>query len=155
MRTREIIVPVIVSVTVLAAACGAAQKLHIESDPSGAEVYLMRRGDYEVSASVNGFGGSFDGDSFEDDFYLLGSTPLDYEFDLSDSEGSFFIPGVPAGASVTKHYQEGILRIVMDGYETEERTIQFSDNLLNLVLTLTPDASADERGGEETGRSER
>ena len=64
--------------------CGATQKLHVESDPGGAEVYLMRRGDYEISASVDGIGGSFDGDSFEDDYYFLGTTPLDYEFDLSD-----------------------------------------------------------------------
>jgi len=119
-------------------ACGSGQQLLIESDPSGAEVYLMRRGEYEVNASVDGFGGSFDGDSFEEEYYLLGTTPLEYEFDLSDTESSFCIPGLPAGVNVTKHYQEGILRVEMDGYETEQRTIHFSNNLFNLILNLVP-----------------
>ena len=131
-------------------ACGSGQQLNIESDPSGAEVYLMRRGEYEVNASIDGFGGSFDGDSFEEEFYLLGTTPLEYEFDLSDTESSFFLPGLPAGVSVTKHYREGILKVEMDGYETEQRTIQFSDNLFNLVLSLVPSQGNEE--GDSEGR---
>jgi len=134
-------------------ACGSGQQLHIESDPSGAEVYLMRRGEYEVDASIDGFSGSVDGDSFEEEFYLLGSTPLEYEFDLSDTESSFFIPGIPAGVNVTKHYQEGILRVEMDGYETEQRTIHFSGNLFNLVLSLVP-LQGDSEGDTE-GRGSR
>jgi hypothetical protein len=102
-------------VLTLFCACGATQTLHIETDPTGAEVYLMRRGEYEVSASVGGIGGSFDGDEFQEDFYLIGTTPVDYEFRLSDSEGSFSVPGLPAGASVTKHFREGVIRIVMSG----------------------------------------
>lgn len=146
---------------VLLSACGASQQLHIESDPSGAEVYLMRRGEYEISGNVDGFSGSFEGEAFEEGFYLLGSTPLEYEFDLSDTESAFVIPGLPASASVTKVYQEGILRVVMDGYVTEERTIQFSDNLFHLVLAMdeereepsAPDPR--EAGDEEEERGER
>lgn len=42
----------------------------------------MRRGEYEVNASIEGFGGNFDSDTFEEEFYLLGTTPLEYEFNL-------------------------------------------------------------------------
>ncbi len=136
MNRKNVFVSVLTVSLAVTAACGAGQQLHIESVPSGAEVYLMRRGEYEINANVDGFGGSFDGDSFEEDFYLLGTTPLDYEFDLSDTESSFYLPGLPARASVSKHYQEGILRVEMDGYETEERTIHFSGNLFNLVISL-------------------
>jgi len=129
-------------------ACGATQRLHIETDPEGAEVYLMRRGEYEVTASVSGIGGSFDGDDFQEDFYLIGTTPVDYEFGLSDSEGSFSIPGLPAGASVTKHFREGVIRIVMSGYETEERTVQFSVSELNLVIALDPGLDSGSSTGE-------
>ncbi len=122
----------------------------------------MRRGEYEVNASIDGIGGSVDGDSFEEEFYLLGTTPLEYEFNLSDTESSFYIPGIPAGVSTTKHYHEGILRVEMDGYETEQRTIQFSNNLFNLVLSLVPsqgdtegDSGDREAADEEQGRGER
>jgi len=162
MNVKNILISVLIISFAAITACGAGQQLVIDSDPSGAEVYLMRRGEYEVNASIDGIGGSFDGDSFEEDFYLLGTTPLEYEFDLTDTESSFYIPGVPAGLSVTKHYQEGILRVEMNGYETEERTIQFSNNLFNLVLSLVPSlgepeggSEGREAGEEDQGRGER
>ena len=149
MNVKRLIVPVIAVTIAMVTACGSSQVLHIETDPEGAEVYLQRRGEYEVSASVSGIGGTFDGDNFEDDFYLLGTTPLDFEFDLSDSEGSFSIPGIPAGASVVKHFREGVIRIVMNGYQTEERTVQFSDNELKLALILDPETVEVDRGSGE------
>jgi hypothetical protein len=149
MSFRRFIIPLLAVIIALATACGSSRVLHIETDPEGAEVYLQRRGEYEISASVSGIGGTFDGDSFEDDFYFLGTTPLDYEFDLSDSEGSFSIPGVPAGASVTKHFREGVIRIVMNGYRTEERTVQFSNNDLNLILSLDAETSGGDGGSGE------
>ena len=149
MSVKRFLVPVLAVAIALVTACGASQKLHIETAPEGAEVYLQRRGEYEVSASVSGIGGTFDGDSFEDDFYLLGTTPLDYEFDLSDSEGSFSIPGIPAGASVTKYFREGVIRIVMNGYRTEERTVQFSNNELNLTLSLDVETTVVDRDSSE------
>ncbi len=148
MNGKKIFVSILVTSFAAITACGSGQQLVIDSDPSGAEVYLMRRGEYEVNASVDGISGNFDGDSFEEDFYLLGTTPLEYEFDLTDTESSFYIPGVPAGLSVTKHYQEGILRVEMNGYATEERTIQFSNNLFNLVLSLIPSVESTESGSE-------
>jgi hypothetical protein len=158
MNRKKICLSILIISLAVITACGAGQQLNIESDPSGAEVYLMRRGEYEVNASIDGFGGSFDGDSFEEEFYLLGTTPLEYEFDLTDTESSFYVPGLPAGVSVTKHYQEGILRVEMDGYETEQRTIQFSNNLFNLVLSLVPvlgDTEGDTGGGEAADEDQR
>lgn len=68
----------------------------------------------------------------------------------------------PSGVSVTKHYEEGIIKVEMDGYEIEQRTIQFSNNLFNLVLSLVPltgDAEGDsgdrEAADEEQRRGER
>jgi hypothetical protein len=157
MNSRVIAIVFLTVSLAAISACGIAQKLHIESDPSGAEVYLMRRGEYEISASIDGIGGSCDGDSFEDDYYLIGTTPLDYEFGLSDTESSFYIPGIPAGASVTKNFEEGIIRIVMNGYTTEEKPIQFSNSTLSVVINLSPVAPV-ETGGEavrgETGRTD-
>lgn len=162
MNRKNICISILIISFAAITACGTVRQLSIESDPSGAEVYLMRRGEYEVNASVEGFSGRFDGDSFEDDFYFLGTTPLEYKFDLSDTESSFSIPGVPAGVSVTKHYQEGVLKMEMNGYETVQRTIQFSNNSIHLVLSLVPsggDAGSDSGGSGTTdggrGRSER
>ncbi len=149
MNRKIICISILIISSAAITACGSGQQLTIESNPSGAEVYLMRRGEYEVNASIDGFGGSFDSDSFEEEFYLLGTTPLEYEFDLSNTESYLYVPGLPAGVSVTKHYTEGIIRVEMDGYETEQRTIQFSNNLFNLVLSLVPslgDAEGDSGG---------
>jgi hypothetical protein len=160
-RAFRVLSPILIGIVLLLSGCGASQQLHIESDPSGAEVYLMRRGEYEISGNVDGFAGSFEGETFEEDFYLLGSTPLEYEFDLSDTESAIVIPGVPASATVTKIYQEGILRVVRDGYITEERTIQFSNNVFHLVLDMDEEredpSSPDPReaGDEDEERGDR
>ncbi len=56
MRMNRKIISISVLIISFAAitACGTGQQLTIESDPSGAEVYLMRRGEYEVNASIDG-----------------------------------------------------------------------------------------------------
>ncbi len=158
MNRKKICISILTISFAVLTACGSGQQLNIQSDPSGAEVYLMRRGEYEVNASVEGFGGSFDSDTFEEEFYFLGTTPLEYAFDLSDRESAFFIPGVPAGVSVTKHYRDGIISVEMDGYESEKRTIQFSNNLFSMILKLEPsveDAEGDSGSREDTDEEHR
>ncbi len=73
---------------------------------------------------------------FEDDFISLGNAPVEYEFKLSESEGSVSFKG--AGGSVTKHYREGTIRVQLPGYMTIERLVAFSGSAINLQFTLQP-----------------
>ncbi len=118
--------------------CGSSkQRISVNTTPPGAEVLLQRRGDLDIGVSVPTIGsGNLGAGKFEDDFITLGNAPVDYEFKLSDSEGSVSIQG--AGGSVTKHYREGTIRVQLPGYMTIERLVAFSGSAINLEFTLQP-----------------
>jgi hypothetical protein len=116
--------------------CGSSkQKLSVTSSPAGAEVLLQRRGDLEIDVSVPTYGsGGLAAGKFEDDFITLGNAPVQYEFKLSESQGSINIKG--AGGSATKHYREGTIRVQLPGFMTVERLVAFSGSAINLEITL-------------------
>ena len=102
------------------AGCGSSkQKVSVKTTPPGAEVLLQRRGDMDI-----------------DDFITLGNAPVEYEFELSKSQGSVSFKG--AGGSVTKHYREGTIRVQLPGYMTIERLVAFTGSGINLEFTLQP-----------------
>ncbi len=124
----------------LAAGCaGNKQRVSITTTPAGAEVLLHRRGVMDIDASlpVVGVSGSLDGGSFQDEFITLGNAPVEYEFELDDSDGSVSVRG--QSVSVTKHYREGTIRVLMPGYRTIERLVAFSGSPVELHLRLEPD----------------
>jgi hypothetical protein len=121
---------------VILAGCASTQKLSVQTEPSGAEVFLQRRGDLEVHAAVEGVYGALDADSIGEDFYSLGTTPLEYEFDLREQEAAIYSPR--AGGSVSRHFTEGTIRIVREGYQTVERLMRFSGNPISLVIPMQP-----------------
>lgn len=135
MRTTVTRLPPVIGLALLAG-CAATQQLRIETDPVGAEVYLQRRGDIEVSARVPGGAGRVDASTFEDAFEYLGTTPLEYEFRLREDQAAIDTPDV--GGRVVKHYTEGTLRIELEGYRTVERRIRFTGEDLVLVIPLRP-----------------
>ena len=56
--------------------------------PDGAQVYLQRKGDVEVAAYGVGFYGKVRPGSFEEEFFSLGTSPVDYEFHLEEREAA-------------------------------------------------------------------
>lgn len=118
--------------------CGSSkQKVSVNTSPPGAEVLLQRRGDLDVGVSVPTIGsGNLGAGKFEDDFITLGNAPVEYEFKLTESEGSVSFKG--AGGSVTRHYREGTIRVQLPGYVTIERLVTFSGSAINLQFTLQP-----------------
>ena len=118
--------------------CGSSkQKVSVKTTPPGAEVLLQRRGDLDVDVSVPTIGsGDLDAGKFEDDLITLGNAPVEYEFELSKSQGSVSFKG--AGGSVTKHYREGTIRVQLPGYMTIERLVAFTGSGINLEFTLQP-----------------
>jgi hypothetical protein len=124
------------SVSLLGACAPKHQRVNVTTLPRGAEVFLQRSGEVEVQASALGFHASFDAASFDESFFSLGTTPVDYEFRLEDREAA--VAGGPAAGDVTRRYTEGKIRVVMDGYRTVERTVRFSGDRIDLELDMQP-----------------
>ncbi len=120
----------------LLAACGSKQKISVRTDPVGAEVYLQRRGEFEINANVKGIPGKITANAFEEDFRLLGNAPVDYEFDLSEDDVGIDTP--EGSGKITRHYKEGTIRVERAGYESVVRPVYFSGGTVNLTITLLP-----------------
>ena len=118
------------------AGCASMQRVSIETDPVGASVFLQRRGDIEVHGRIAGVVGGADVESFEEEFMLLGTAPVDYEFARREREVSVHTPYV--GADVTRHYREGTIRVELDGYRVVVRRVRFSGDEIILVIPLEP-----------------
>lgn len=122
------------AVCVFTACAPKHQRLTVETLPRGAEVYLQRSGEVKVAAAVAGYYGSLDAASFDEGFYSLGTTPVDYEFLLEDQEA--MVAGGPAYGEVMRRYTEGRIRVVMAGYRTVERVVRFTGDDIDLDLDL-------------------
>jgi hypothetical protein len=137
---RPVRTMLLVAAVAVFSACGSSkQKIAISTVPAGAEVELQRSGTMDIDASipVAGISGSLDGGDFEDRFITLGNAPIEYEFDLDESDARVSVRGQSVG--VTKHYKEGTIRVRMPGYRTVERLVAFSGSPIELTLTLQPD----------------
>ena len=65
---------------------------------------------------------------------LVGTTPVDFKFPLTERDATF--QGEDAGGNVTRRYKEGLLRIILSGYLTEERSVLFTGNKVTLEHQL-------------------
>lgn len=117
-------------------ACSSLQRIRVETDPVGASVYLQRRGDVEFHGRVAGVVGGIGVDTFEEPFMLLGTAPIDYEFERRVREVSVQSPDI--GGDVTRHYREGTIRIEREGYRPVVRVVRFSGDDIVLIVTLEP-----------------
>lgn len=131
---RGLTVQALAIAALMLAGCGSAQKVSVRTDPIGAEVYLQRRGDLEIDAKVSGIPGTVTASRFEEDFRLIGNAPVEYEFELSEQGVGIDVPG--GSGSITRHYKEGTIRIVRDGYETVIRVVRFSGSAVELDVSL-------------------
>jgi hypothetical protein len=121
-------------VPLLAACSSHGQRISIRTDPAGALVSWQRSGTQTISGSVAGVGGTIDGGRFTDEWMTLGNAPIDYEFDLSESEGGGYVAGL--GGQVTKHYRDAMIRVELAGYQALERRVAFTGDPIDLVFTL-------------------
>jgi len=74
--------------------------------------------------------------SFEEEFFSLGTAPVDYEFRLAEREAA--VQGRGAGGGITRRYTEGLIRIVLEGYRTVERLVRFSGSRIDLEVAMRP-----------------
>ena len=128
---------ILVLVLATASACGTPmQRISVETDPVGAEVSLQRSGEVEVEASVAGVGGTLGAGSFTEDFMTLGTSPVDYEFQLNRTDADVERGG--SGGQLKRRYTEGLIRIALQGYRTVERRVRFDGSRIDLDIELQP-----------------
>ena len=110
--------------------------LDVTTSPSGAEVYLSRRGEKSVRGSFGGIAGDVSSEPLEEAFTLVGSSPVHFTSPLEERESGGTIMGF--GGGVIRKYREGVVRIEKDGYLTVERVVRFSDREARIELVLRP-----------------
>lgn len=125
------------SALALCACSPSHQRVTVTTLPGGAEVYLQRSGVMQVNAAYSGFYGSIGAPSFEEGYYSLGTTPIDYEFVLDQQEAT--VAGAGAYGEVKRRYTEGRIRVVREGYRTVERAVRFTGDLLDFEIQLEPE----------------
>lgn len=124
------------------AACAGTQRLGVLTEPPGAEVTLIKIGVRQARGTLGELTGMAQMQStFEDPPIVLGTSPLEVEFELSEAQASIYLPG--AQAEVTKETLAGILRATKAGLVAEQR-VQFTGEPLEVFLELTaPDPAGE------------
>ena len=115
--------------------CASAQKISVTTTPPGAQVTLIRYGVTEAQGSVAGVSVGGLGGDFEDPPIVLGTSPLEYEFELEDSGQRVSAGGL--SVVVVRRFTEGLIRAERDG-AVAERRVRFGGDWV-VVDLLLPD----------------
>jgi len=113
--------------------CAATQKLTVTTDPPGAQVTLVRYGTTETEGALPGMSFGSAEEPFEDAPISLGTSPLDYEFELHETLEQVSILGL--FVDVKRKFTEGLVRAEKDG-RAAERRVRFSGKPLVVDLLL-------------------
>ncbi len=118
------------------ASCGSVPyaELSITSDPAGARVFLSRRGQQKLQAKAGFIKGNMKSGAFEEEFQLLGTTPLEYSTPLEETSTDATLFG--AGGKSLKFYEEGLLRFQRDGFEVAEKFVRFEKGSNSIGATM-------------------
>ncbi len=123
----------VLSFLLLLSGCAATQRLNVTTSPPGAQVTLVRYGVTEAEGGVPGVSVGATGERFEDPPMTLGTSPLDYEFKLEETDEEISIAGV--FMKVTRKFTEGLIRAEKDG-RVAERRVSFTGKPLVVDLLL-------------------
>jgi hypothetical protein len=121
---------------ILAAGCGSTpmMELDLSSNPDGAKVYLSRRGKKAYQGNFGPIKGNVKAEKLEEEFVLLGTSPLFYTSPLRETESDATVLGI--GGKVVLKYKEGILRFKKPGFETVERYVRFLDGEVSIDVDM-------------------
>jgi len=120
-------------------ACVTPQILRVTSTPSGATVELRRMGTVESSTAVLIFA-SHHSEPIQEEYTLIGTTPLEHVFDRVEPESS-------ANAIVVTHdssrvYSQGVIRVRLKGYKDALRRVRFTGDPMDVAVVLEPEEAA-------------
>lgn len=131
--------------SIAAASCGSTpmMQLDLQSDPVGARVYVSRRGHKSVVTRLGPIQGNVKAEDLEEDFVLIGTSPMVYSSPLKEFESDATIMGF--GGQVVLRYKEAVLRFEKPGHATVERHVRFEDGEM-IVQVEMPESESSENG---------
>lgn len=128
-------------------ACGSTpdiMEVELRSSPTGARVFIERRGESTYQGKVAFLKGNVKATPFVEDFQLVGTTPVTYSSQLSEMKTDATVLGV--GGRVIRTYKEGVFRFERPGYETVEQFVRFDEGRVTFDVTLQPLPAASPAG---------
>ncbi len=100
--------------------------LSVRTEPPGAAVYLSRRGQRAYYGAFGPIRGDMQSEPYEEDFMLVGRTPLEFASPLEEEEsGGAALLGI--GVTRVRRYEQGVLRFEKRGYEPVEQRVLFEE----------------------------
>lgn len=131
--------PILALAALLSPSCGGPPKMlevQLQSNPSGARVFISRRGESTYQGKVGFLKGNVKATPFEDEMQLVGTTPVTYSSPLQEMTTDATVLGV--GGRVIKTFKEGVFRFERPGYEPAEQFVRFTKGGQVMKVTLQP-----------------
>jgi len=123
------------AVLVLAPACARTQKLIVRTDPGGAEVAIIKRGQLRTSGHVAGIVTVGASERYEDEPVSIGTSPVMYEFPVVEPQAGVFVPYIAARQD--KICREVVIR-AWDNGKYAEQVIPVTGDVAEVYLQLSP-----------------
>ncbi len=117
--------------------CGSAPKtleVRLTSKPSGARVFISRRGESTYQGKVGFLKGNVKATPFQEELQLVGTTPVNYSCPITEMTTDATVLGV--GGRVIKTFKEGVFRFERPGYEPVEQFVRFRGAKETISVTL-------------------
>ena len=125
-------------------------EVQLTSNPSGARVYISRRGESTYQGKVGFLKGNVKATPFEEEPQLVGTTPVTYSSPLQEMTTDATVLGV--GGRVIKTFKEGVFRFERPGFEPVEQFIRFQKGreTIDVVLPALPPGAPETSTDEPT-----
>jgi hypothetical protein len=124
-----------VAVLALAPACARVQRLVVNTNVPGAQVYISKRGHLYTGGAVAGVVAVGTNEPYEDPPVSLGTAPLAYQFRVEETLAGVYLPGVAAAQK--KICNQVLLQAYANG-QYAEQVIPVNDGVAEVFLQLTP-----------------
>lgn len=136
MVSRSTFSAIFLTTLALLCGCGSTPEivLDLRSDPVGAQVYLSRRGEKSIQADLGPLEGDVKSEPYEEEFRLIGTSPMIFVSPLEEAESKAKILGF--GGAVMRKYREAVIRFQKDGFQTIERHVRFYDGEFSVAVTM-------------------
>ncbi len=131
----------LVSTLALLSACSStpALQLDIDSVPTGAKVSVQLRGVRSYVGQFAVFSGSVSSKRFEDEFFSVGTTPVQFSTPLKATTTDATLLGF--GGKVVRRFEDALIRFELDGFEPVEKFVALKKGSTKLNVELVPAAS--------------
>jgi hypothetical protein len=121
----------------LTAGCATMQRIHVDTDPPGAEINLQKSGTISVSGHAPSvIYGSAEMETFEEPPIVLGKSPVSYEFPLNEKEAGGHVPGV-VYVDKERKVKKGMIRAELGGVIAEKH-VEFTGDPIEIKLKIDP-----------------